>query len=210
MTLETRHDSIRNVTRIDSASGDGHVTYELRTQDTWITVSGTTARPAVVDGARTDRDTPSAILTAPLRTLGEMLIQAEGAPADLPGFWYELATAVEGVLDARVQVVEVDDDMTESLWGSRIRFTIWAHRYPDGTIRLRTHYGETGRFHRFQKVEITHGLFSERWTLPAVLADLLEITGLLADLERPVGASFEDVASLVDHLSEELDLEPVA
>lgn len=205
---------IQAVTRTSSDSG--HVTYELRTPDLWITVSGSAEHPALVDGARAHNGTPTAVLPAPLRTLGDMLIQAEGEPESLPDFWYELASTVEGVMDARIEVVELDDDeLTRDLWGSPLRYTIWAHVYLDGTIRLRTLHEETARYHRFQKAEITHGLYSAPWTLPAVVADLLDRNGLLSDLERPSwsarpGASFGAIAELVDYLTGELDLEPVA
>lgn len=210
MTPETQQDSIQAVTR--TASSGGHVTYELRTADLWITVSGSAEHPALVDGARAHNGTPTAVLPAPLRTLGELLLQAEGEPESLPAFWYELASTVEGVMDTRVEVVELDDELTQDLWWSPIRYTIWAHVYPDGTIRLRTLHAETGRYRRFQKTEITHGLFHTPWTMPTVVLDLLEVTGLRDDLEKPVGASFGAIAELVDYLTAELelDLEPVA
>lgn len=199
---------IQAVTR--SATNGGAVTYELRTQDLWILVSGSAENPTLVDGARAHNGTPTAVLPAPLRVLGDMLLQAEGEPESLPDFWYELASTVEGVMDARVKVIEPDDELTRDLWGSPIRYTIWAHVYLDGTIRLRTLHEETGRYHRFQKAEITHGLYSAPWTMPAVVADLLDKSGLLADLERPFCTTFSAIAELVDHLTDELDLEPVA
>lgn len=199
---------IQAVTRTSSDSS--HVTYELRTPDLWISVRGSAENPALVDGARAHNGTPTAVLPAPLRTLGDMLIQAEGEPENLPDFWYELASTVEGVMDTRVKVIELEPELTQDLWGSPIRYTIWAHVYLDGTIRLRTLHEETARYRRFQKAEITHGLYSAPWTLPAVVADLLARNGLLMDLERPFCTSFGAVAELVDFLTAELDLEPVA
>ena len=104
---------IQAVTR--TTSNDGSVTYELRTQDLWISVGGSAENPTLVDGARAHNGTPTAVLPAPLRVLGDMLLQAEGEPESLPDFWYELASTVEGVMDARVKVIELDDELTRDL-----------------------------------------------------------------------------------------------